>query len=144
MEESVAQLDPASEAVSLPPLILVVEDDETQVLPLEHRLQKLGYRVLTAFTATEAMEMAADGQPDLALVDICLPDRDGLDLCSQLADAPQTCGMPIILLSALDQPDIVRRSRAVGGSYFVRKPYDPNVLLTLIQESLGRAADPQW
>ncbi|MFV1964493.1 MAG: PleD family two-component system response regulator [Pirellulaceae bacterium] len=143
-EETVAQLEPATETSQPPRSILVVDDDESQVLPLAHRLQKLGYQVLTAYTAAAALDLAANARPDLALLDICLPDQDGLELCSQLADAPQTCGMPIILLSALDRPDIVRRSRAVGGSYYVRKPYDPNVLLTLIQEALGRTSDLNW
>ena len=144
MEDTVVQLESASERSGRPLSILVVDDDESQVMPLTHRLQKLGYQVLTAYTAAEALERAANAQPDLTLLDIGLPDQDGLEVSSQLADAPQTCGMPIIILSAMDCPDIVRRSRAVGGSYYVRKPYDPNVLLTLIQESLRGTSDPDW
>jgi len=142
--DTVAQLEPAVEKTEPTLSILIVDDDESQVIVLAHRLQKLGFQVLTAHTATAGLEIAIQEQPDLALLDIRLPDKDGLELCSQLADAPQTCGMPIIILSGLERPDIVRRSRAVGGSYYVRKPYDPNVLLTLIQESLGRASDPDW
>jgi DNA-binding response OmpR family regulator len=143
-EDALAELEPSAESAPRPLSILLVDDDETHVAPLAHRLQKLGFEVLSAHTAAEALEIAMRAQPDLTLLDICLPDQDGLEVCAQLADAPRTCGMPIILLSGLDGPDIVRRSRAVGGSYFVRKPYDPNVLLALIHEALRGGCDPEW
>jgi DNA-binding response OmpR family regulator len=144
VDETIAQLEPETADTSRSWTVLIVDDDESQVAALEYRLQKQGYRVLTAFTGEAARNAALDEPPDVVLLDLRLPDLDGFELCSQLADAPQTCGIPIIILSAMERPDIVRQSRAAGGAYYVRKPYDPNVLLTLIQDSLGQATSLDW
>ena len=61
------------------------------------------------------------------LLDLRLPDMEGFSIGEQLADDPATCGVPVIVLSAMERPDIIRRTRAAGCQYFVRKPYDPNV-----------------
>jgi DNA-binding response OmpR family regulator len=142
--ETVLQSETIAEQEDHLKTILIVDDDESQVAALEHRLQRQGYRVLTALTAARAKQLVLDNRPDLMLLDLRLPDQDGLTLCSQLADAPQTCGVPIIIVSAVERPDIVRRTRAVGGAYYLRKPYDPNVLLTLIHESLGHPEALGW
>ena len=63
----------------------------------------------------------------------------GFDVCQQLADDPQTCSIPVIILSGMERPDIIRRARSSGCQYFVRKPYDPNALLVLIQSAIGEA-----
>ena len=143
-EGTAAQLEPVAESAERRRTILVVDDDESQVLALEHRLRNQGYRVLTAYDAQRGRNLALEERPDLVLLDVRLPDQDGLELCSQLADHPQTCGVPIIILSALEGPNIVRQARAVGGSYYVRKPYDPNVLLTLIEASLEATSEFDW
>jgi CheY-like chemotaxis protein len=74
-------------------------------------------------------------------MDLRLPDADGLDLCQQLDESPSTCGIPVIVLSGMERPDIIRRAREVGCQYYVRKPYDPNALLLLIQHALREADD---
>ena len=79
--------------------------------------------------------------PDLVLLDLRLPDATGFEVCEDLADSPCTCGTPIIILSAMEGPDIVRQARRVGCEFYVRKPYDPNVLLTLIEHALQQERD---
>ena len=73
------------------------------------------------------------------LLDLQLPDQSGLDVCQELADGPETAGTPVIVLSGMSRPDIIRRSRAAGCQFYVRKPYDPNVLLLLIRQALDEA-----
>lgn len=143
-EESIAQLEPVAEAAGSPLTILIVEDDETQIAPLEHRLTRQGYRVAAVQSGAEARDAVTRFRPDLVLLDLRLPDQDGFELCAQLADHPSTCGVPIIVLSALETPDIVRQARSAGGSYYVRKPYDPNVLLTLIEQALREDSQLDW
>jgi CheY-like chemotaxis protein len=88
--------------------------------------------------------LAQNERPDLVILDLRLPDIDGLEVCERLADSPDTCGIPIIILSGMERPDIVRRSRAAGCTFFVRKPYDPNALLALIQHSLDKPSACDW
>jgi CheY-like chemotaxis protein len=75
----------------------------------------------------------------LILLDLRLPDADGFSVCQELADSSETCAIPVIILSGMERPDIIRRSRAAGCQYFVRKPYDPNALLILVQHAIGEA-----
>ena len=85
------------------------------------------------------MHSARLDPPDLVLLDLRLPTSDGLSVCQQLTDAPETCGIPVIIVSGMERPDIVRRSRAVGCQYFVRKPYDPSALLVLVEHALAES-----
>ena len=124
-----------------PRRVLVVDDDEGQVLALRHRLERLGYEVVSALTGRRAVALARETAPDLVLLDLRLPDATGFEVCEDLVDSPSTCGTPIIILSAMEGPDIVRQARRVGCAFYVRKPYDPNVLLTLIEHALQQERD---
>lgn len=121
--------------------ILIVDDEQEQVAALAWRLQRLGFATLLAHDGQDGLRLAREGHPDVVLLDLHLPDSDGLAICSELADAPETSHIPIIIVSGSDQPDIVRSSRAAGGEYFIGKPYDPNVLLMLIQHALRQDLD---
>ena len=121
--------------------ILIVDDDQPQVEVLSHRLQKQGFATFLAYEGREGLQKARDHRPDLVLLDLRLPDLDGFTVCEELVDSPDTCDIPIIIVSGSDRPDVVRSSRAAGCEFFVRKPYDPNVLLTLIEHALKRSFD---
>ncbi len=56
-------------------------------------------------------------------------------------DNEATCDIPVIVVSGMESPDVIRRSRAAGCYYYLRKPYDPNALLTLIQQAIDEARD---
>ena len=137
---------PAAESVVLDPprRILVVDDDEEQLAALSYRLQKLGYEPALATSGRQAIESAISTVPDLVLLDLCLPDANGFDVCERLGNSATTCGVPVIILSGMETDDIVRRARSAGCAYYLRKPYDPNVLLTLIQNALESAQDLDW
>lgn len=137
---------PAEEPITLdlPRRILVVDDEADQVEALSYRLRKLGYDTPTASSGEQALESATSVVPDLILLDLGLPDLNGFDVCQQLGDNATTCGVPVIILSGMETDDVVRRARSAGCAYYLRKPYDPNVLLTLIQNTLESAPDLDW
>ncbi|MBW3599334.1 MAG: response regulator [Planctomycetes bacterium] len=120
--------------------ILVIEDDQGQREALIFRLSRVGYRVRAAGAGREGLAMAREDRPHLVLLDLRLPDVEGFAIGEALADDPRTCGVPVIVLSAMERPDIIRRTRAAGCQYFVRKPYDPNALLVLIESAIAEAA----
>lgn len=111
---------------------------------LGYRLRKLGYDAVSASSGQQAIESANSIVPDLVLLDLCLPDVDGFDVCEKLGDSTTTCTVPIIILSGMETDDIVRRARSAGCAYYLRKPYDPNVLLALIQNAIEAAQDLDW
>ena len=128
------------ERVEQGPTILIVDDDDALAEVLALRLQKQGFETVTVSTGGQGLQRAKIQRPALIVLDLRLPDADGFEICQQLADSPDTCAIPVIILSGLEQPDILRRCRAAGCQFFVRKPYDPNVLLMLIRQSLHDAA----
>ncbi len=134
----IPQLEPAGCETERRQSILIVDDDSSQVEALAHRLARQGFETIVAFDGTRGMAMARQRRPDLVLLDLRLPDIDGFQVCEHLVDSPETCGIPIIIVSGMERPDIVRCSRAAGCEFFVRKPYDPNALLTLIQHAIRR------
>ncbi len=128
------------ERVEQGPTILIVDDDDALADVLAVRLQKQGFETVTVSTGGQGLQRARIQRPALIVLDLRLPDADGFDICQQLADSPDTCAIPVIILSGMEQPDILRRCRAAGCQFFVRKPYDPNVLLMLIRQSIHDAA----
>lgn len=132
---------PQTRALALadPQRILIIDDDDAMVDVLSQRLSRQGYQILAATSGDAGLAMARRELPSLVLLDLRLPDADGFSICQELADSAETCSIPVIILSGMERPDIIRRSRAAGCQYFVRKPYDPNALLILVQHAIGEA-----
>ena len=119
--------------------ILIVDDDFTQAEVLAHRFQQQGYQISIATTGREGLSVARTEHPDLVLLDLRLPDSDGLNICLELSDDERTCEIPVIILSGMERPDIIRQARAAGCQYYVRKPYDPNALLILVENAISES-----
>jgi CheY-like chemotaxis protein len=119
--------------------VLIVDDDEATVDVLSMRLSRQGFETTTADNGRLALTLARSEKPSVILLDLRLPDMDGFELCQELVDDEATSDIPVIIVSGLERPDIIRRSRAAGCHYYVRKPYDPNALLILIQQAIDEA-----
>ena len=117
--------------------ILVVDDDPAMRMGLSDNLQVEGYRVLTATSCREGREAALDQRPDLILLDVMLPDGDGMALCRQLRDAGVS--VPIIMLTARGE----ERDRVLGFDLgtddYVVKPFSLRELLARIRAHLRRS-----
>lgn len=131
------QPQPRAAPCPRPHRILIIDDDDAMVDVLCQRLKRQRFDVLVAASGEAGLALARANQPDLVLLDLRLPDTDGFQVCQQLCDSPDTCSIPVIILSGMERPDIIRRSRAAGCQYYVRKPYDPNALLILVQHAIG-------
>jgi two-component system cell cycle response regulator DivK len=138
-DDTTCVLDPVLKEEKQGRTVLIVEDDREQTQVLEHHLKGQGFATVAAGDGQAGVAEARQLIPDIVLLDLGLPDADGLDVCGQLADDPVTATIPVIILSGMEHPDIVRRSRAAGCSYYVRKPYDPNALLLLIEQAIHEA-----
>ncbi len=118
------------------PTILIIDDDQPHSEVLSRRLQQQQFETITADSGNLGLAVARSEHPSLVVLDLRLPDTDGFAVCEELADSSDTCSIPVIILSGMGQPDILRRCRSAGSHYFVRKPYDPNALLTLIRQAI--------
>jgi two-component system, OmpR family, KDP operon response regulator KdpE len=120
------------------PRVLVV-DDEPQILrALRIILRDAGFEVLQAATAEEALDQAALRPPAAAIVDLVLPDRDGVEVTKSLREWSR---MPILVLSAVGEEDEKVRALAAGADDYVTKPFGPRELVARLQAALRRA-DP--
>lgn len=115
------------------PVVLVVEDNETTARSLRLFLEAADLEVLHTPTARMGLEAVFSREPDLILLDLNLPDRDGLDLCDDILDQTD---VPIIMLTArTSESDIVKGLEA-GAIDYVRKPFGSRELLARVKRQL--------
>ena len=117
-------------------VILVIDDDTEIVAGLAKVLTAAGYTAHCSGDAEGALAIVRKIQPDLIISDINLGGESGLQLCEQLRKEPGLAEVPLMFLSGAQIPDIIRRSHEVGATYYLRKPFDHNVLLELIDKAL--------
>ena len=90
IQEAVPEFEEALNEAQPQRSILVADDDESQVLALTTRLEKQGFKTLSAYSGNECIALARAELPNLIVVDICMPDIDGLRVCEKLADSDET------------------------------------------------------
>ena len=118
------------------PLVLLI-DDEAQVLgELAAVLASAGYACHCCDNAEAAVRFAGTTPPDLIISDINLDGHSGLEMCERIKTDHDLKDVPVMFLSGAQIPDIIRRSHAVGGTYYLRKPFDAEVLLELVDKAL--------
>ena len=118
------------------PLILVIDDEADVLGEVAAILAGAGYTCHCSSTADAAVRFARSTTPDLIISDINLDGRSGLELCEQIKQDKALKDVPVMFLSGAQIPDIIRRSHAVGGTYYLRKPFDPEVLVELVEKAL--------
>ena len=118
------------------PRVLVC-DDETQILrALRVILRDAGFEALPASTGEEALDVAAVSSPDAAILDLVLPDIDGVELCRRLREWTQ---IPVIVLSAVGDEDAKVRALAAGADDYVTKPFGPRELIARLEANMRRS-----
>jgi DNA-binding response OmpR family regulator len=119
------------------PLVLVADDDEDILTLVAFRLERAGCEIVKARSGDEALRVAGEIVPDLAVLDVMMPGMDGYDVTRELRRQERTSEMPIILLTARAQEADVARGMAAGADDYVRKPFDAKDLRERVQRLLG-------
>ena len=117
-------------------LILVVDDDTTNVVLLSVILQKLGYNVVTAYNGQEAIEKFTEFRPDMVLMDIMMPVMNGYDATTAIKEREGDEFVPIIFITALTEDKALAKCIEVGGNDFLVKPYNPILIEAKIDSFL--------
>jgi two-component system, OmpR family, KDP operon response regulator KdpE len=125
------------ERAAPPPVVLVVEDEAPIRKFLRAGLEGQGYRVVDAATGQEGVTQAATRSPDLLLLDLGLPDVDGLDVVRRVRE---WSALPIIVLTARDRDDDKVRALDAGADDYVTKPFSMPELLARLRAALRRRA----
>jgi DNA-binding response OmpR family regulator len=120
------------------PLVLVADDDADILALVTFRLERGGYDVVAANDGEEALRLALERAPDLAVLDVMMPKLDGYEVTTRLRQNERTRRMPVILLTARVQEADIARGFEVGADDYVKKPFSPQELGARVQAILGR------
>jgi signal transduction histidine kinase len=123
--------------------VLIVEDSPTQAMLLKHLLEENGYHVLSAVTGKDALEILRADRPALVISDIVMPEMNGYELTRAIKEDDELSDIPVILLTALLDPEDVLRGLEAKVDFYLNKPYDEAFLLSKVRSVLtapqGRA-----
>ena len=120
--------------------ILVVEDEEKIAKILAIQLKLAGYDAHIETTGNGALTYARDHQFDLVILDLKLPDLSGYEVCKQLRRVYQAWALPVLMLTAMDQPIDQIRGFAHGANAYMTKPFDLTEVLETVALLIGETA----
>jgi two-component system cell cycle sensor histidine kinase/response regulator CckA len=118
--------------------ILAVDDDAGNREILKRQLERQGYLVETAGSGDEALQVVRRESFDVILLDIVMPGLDGFHVLQEIRSDADLAGIPVVMLSALDELESVARCLEMGASDFLSKPFDPRLLRARIESLLSR------
>ena len=110
------------------PLVLVAEDDDDILLLVTTRLRRDGFEVVAARDGDEALALAREQRPQVAVLDIGMPGLNGLEVLAEIRADEELRGVRVLLLTAKAQESDARRGYSAGADAYVRKPFSPTEL----------------
>jgi two-component system cell cycle response regulator DivK len=122
------------------PVVLIVDDNEKNLKLARDILRAAGFRTLHAATGAGGIKLAAEHVPDLVLLDLRLPDMDGVDVARVLGDGTRTRGIPVVALSAVRLSDGTGELRAAGFAGYLEKPIDVAAFPDQVRSYCARGA----
>lgn len=118
--------------------ILIVEDEKDILQLVKLYLEKEGFRTVTAMTGTEGLTQVKTEKPDLVVLDLMLPELDGLEVCKRLRSNADTAVLPIIMLTAKAEESDTVIGLELGADDYVTKPFSPKTLVARVKALLRR------
>ncbi len=117
--------------------VLVVEDEPNIILSLEFLVKEAGYNVRVALDGEEALKAVAEEAPDVLLLDVMIPKRDGYDVCRTLRANPALKDLHIIMLTAKGLEAEKEKGLALGADEYITKPFSTRELTQKLKQHLG-------
>jgi two-component system, OmpR family, alkaline phosphatase synthesis response regulator PhoP len=118
--------------------LLVIEDEADIRELIAYNLRKEGFHVVVAAGGTEGLRLAAQAPPDLILLDLMLPDIDGLEVCRRLKRDPALIGVPVVMVTAKGGESDIVAGLELGADDYITKPFSPRVLVARTRAVLRR------
>lgn len=122
--------------------ILFVDDDPHMLETLDKSAQLFGHQAIIAKCGEEALKLATAQSPDLIMIDMMLPDMDGMALLDQLRQNDATASIPVVVLSASPEVDLARLSEQAGADSYLSKPVRLQTLQNVIEHYTSGTRDP--
>lgn len=123
----------------MPRSVLVVDDEDSITLSLRHLMTREGYSVAIARDGEEALAEVDRHPPDLVLLDVMIPKRDGYDVCQTIRADPRYAHVKIVMVSAKGRDIEVEKGLALGADAYVTKPFSTRELAAMVRDLIGAA-----
>ncbi|MBU0544231.1 MAG: response regulator [Proteobacteria bacterium] len=121
----------------MPEKVLIADDEQSIVVPLEFLMEQKGYKVMAAYNGEEAIEKIISFNPDLILLDIMLPIIDGFEVCQMIRSNPNWKDIKIIFVSAMGREVDIAKGLALGADAYITKPFANAEIIQKVREVLG-------
>jgi putative two-component system response regulator len=118
--------------------ILCIDDDRLVLGVCTSALEAHGYRVVMATNGHAGIAIAEKERPALILLDVFMPGMDGFEVCRQLRAEPAFRHTPIVILTAMSEPDLEAKGMEAGATLSIRKPFDPAQVVSTVEQCLGK------
>ena len=120
----------------MPTTLLIADDEPNILLSLDYLMQREGFRVVLARDGQEALDLIVRERPALALLDVTMPLRSGLEVCQQVRQDPTLDGVQILLLTAKGRETDVSKGLAMGANAYMTKPFSTRELVARVRSML--------
>ena len=117
--------------------ILLVDDTRTVIMSEKMMLSGQGYDIDIASNGIEAIDKVAKDRPDIILLDIMMPQMNGIDTCTNLKNNPETRDIPVIMVTTKGESDMIEKAFEAGCDDYVTKPIDKLLLLSKIRNFIA-------
>jgi len=118
--------------------ILVVEDEKDILYLIEYNLKNAGFQVLTSRNGQDGLSIALKKKPDLILLDLMLPELEGIEVCKVLKRTASTCNIPILMVTAKGEERDRVKGLEIGAEDYIVKPFSPRELVLRVKAVLKR------
>ncbi len=118
--------------------ILIIDDDESIIQILEARLSSYGYQVIYSQNGDNIINKVKSEKPNLILLDILMPSKDGFIVCSELKEDRYTKKIPIIMLTSKSDTQSVKKALYMGAVDYIVKPFNPTIIIQKIENVLAK------
>ncbi|MBI4649551.1 MAG: response regulator [Bacteroidia bacterium] len=123
--------------------ILIVDDNISDIILLEHALEEKNFNVLSAFDGNSALEMIQHNQPDLIITEIIMPGKDGIELLKSIRNIQSIKNIPVIIVSVIHEHEYIQKTMELGIEAYVTKPYMLNKMLEIIEDIFNETHTPK-
>src|SRR5580704_4681649 len=122
------------------PTVYFIDDSATMREVIKIAFRRESINVVTCADAASALAQFGENPPDVVITDVIMPDQDGYSVCSQVKQNPQFAKTPVILMSGVVNKSVADRAVAVQADELVRKPFQPQELISRVKNLIGRGA----
>ncbi|MBN2134842.1 MAG: response regulator [Acidobacteria bacterium] len=117
--------------------ILIVDDVYSELQLMQNALAPLGHEIITSLNGADGEKKVYDEKPDIVVLDVILPDKNGFQICRDIKNNDSTKNIPVILVSSKDQDSDKFWGKKQGADEYLTKPFRPQELVTLVSKYLS-------